>query len=132
MGYRSQVVFAVAPELMPHFLAVLAKSQPARELCFADADETINDYGGDEGSRLMVWYGIKWYDNYPSVRAITDFMDWADDQEFPTTGCDGSAEPVDEPGSYLYRFVEIGEDFDDVTIRGDAYWDISVNREITY
>jgi len=59
-------------------------------------------------------------------------MDWADDQEFPTTGCDGLAEPVDALGSELYRFVEIGEDFDDVTIRGDAYWDISVNREITY
>ena len=130
MGYRSQVVFAVAPELMPHFLAVLAKSQPARELCFAEADETINDYI-DEGSRLMKWDSIKWYDSYPCVRALIDFMDWADDQEFPTTGCDGLAEPVDAPGSELYRFVEIGEDFDDVTVRGDAY-DISVNREITY
>ena len=131
MGYRSQVVLAVAPELMPHFLAVLAKSQPARELCFAEADETINDYI-DEGSRLMRWDSIKWYDSYPCVRALIDFMDWADDQEFPTTRCDGSAEPVDEPGYGLYRFVEIGEDFDDVTVRGDAYYDISVNREITY
>ena len=131
MGYRSQVVFAVAPELMPHFLAVLAKSQPARELCFAHADETINDYI-DEGSRLMKWDSVKWYDSYRSVRAITDFMDWADDQEFPTTGCDGLAEPVDTPGSELYRFVEIGEDADDVTIRGEAYWDINVRREVCY
>jgi hypothetical protein len=131
MGYRSQVILAVAPELMPHFLAVLAKSQPARELCFAEADETINDYI-DEGSRLMKWDSIKWYDSYPCVRALIDFMDWADDQEFPTTGCDGLAEPVDALGSELYSFVEIGEDFDDVTVRGDAYWEISVNREITY
>ena len=131
MGYRSQVVLAVAPELMPHFMAVLAKSQPARELCFAETDETINDYI-DEGSRLMKWDSVKWYDSYRSVRALIDFMDWADDQEFPTTGCDGLAEPVDTPGSELYRFVEIGEDADDVTIRGHAYYDIDVRREVCY
>jgi len=129
MGYRSQVVFAVAPELMPHFLAVLAKSQPARELCFAHADETINDYI-DEGSRLMKWDSVKWYDNYPSVRALIDFMDWADDQEFPTTNMMDEIE--NEGGSMFYRFVEIGEDADDVTIRGHAYYDIDVRREVCY
>ena len=131
MGYRSQVVFAVAPELMPHFLAVLAKSQPARELCFAHADETINDYI-DEGSRLMKWDDVKWYDSYPCVRAITDFMDWADDQEFPTTKGNMMDEIENMEGSMFYRFVEIGEEMDDVTIRGDAYWDINVRREVCY
>ena len=131
MGYRSQVVFAVAPELMPHFMAVLAKSQPARELCFAHADETINDYI-DEGSRLMKWDDVKWYDSYPCVRAITDFMDWADDQEFPTTMGNMTDEIENMEGSMFYRFVEIGEEMDDVTIRGDAYWDINVRREVCY
>ena len=131
MGYRSQVVFAVAPELMPHFLAVLAKSQPARELCFADADETINGYI-DEGSRLMKWDSVKWYDSYQSVRALIDFMDWADDQEFPTTKGNTMDEIENMEGSMFYRFVEIGEDADDVTIRGDAYWDINVRREVCY
>ena len=129
MGYRSQVVFAVAPELMPHFLAVLAKNQPARELCFAHADETINDYI-DEGSRLMKWDGIKWYDSYQSVRAITDFMDWADEQEFPTTNMMDEIENVE--GSMFYRFVQIGEEMEDVTVRGDAYWDINVRQEVCY
>ena len=132
MGYRSQVVFAVAPELMPHFLAVLAKSQPARELCFAHADETIRDYDGEEGSRLMKWDGIKWYDDFPSVRAITDFMDWADDQEFPTTMGNMTDEIENMEGSMFYRFVQIGEEMDDVTIRGEAYWDIDVRREVCY
>ena len=131
MGYRSQVILAVAPELMPHFLAVLAKSQPARELCFAHADETINDYI-DEGSRLMKWDSVKWYDSYRSVRAITDFMDWADDQEFPTTLGNMTDEIENMEGSMFYRFVEIGEDADDVTIRGEAYWDINVRREVCY
>ena len=131
MGYRSQVVLAVAPELMPHFLAVLAKSQPARELCFAHADETINDYI-DEGSRLMKWDDVKWYDSYPSVRALIDFMDWADDQEFPTTKGNMMDEIENMEGSMFYRFVEIGEDADDVTIRGEAYWDINIRREVCY
>ena len=131
MGYRSQVVFAVAPELMPHFLAVLAKSQPARELCFAHANETINDYI-DEGSRLMKWDSVKWYDSYPCVRAITDFMDWADEQEFPTTMGSMMDEIENMGGEMFYRFVEIGEDADDVTIRGEAYWDINVRREVCY
>ena len=131
MGYHSQVVFAVAPELMPHFLAVLAKSQPARELCFAHADETINDYI-DEGSRLMKWDSVKWYDSYQSVRALIDFMNWADDQEFPTTKGNMMDEIENMEGSMFYRFVEIGEDADDVTIRGEAYWDINVRREACY
>jgi len=131
MGYRSQVVFAVAPELMPHFLAVLAKSQPARELCFAHADETINDYI-DEGSRLMKWDSVKWYDSYPDIRALVDFMDWADDQEFKTDKgyMDGRIE--EQPGDMFYRFVRIGEETEDVEIRGNAYYDICVNREISY
>ena len=131
MGYRSQVVFAVAPELMPHFMAVLAKSQPARELCFAHANETINDYI-DEGSRLMKWDDVKWYDSYPCVRALTDFMDWADDQEFPTTMGNMTDEIENMGGAAFYRLVQIGEDFDDVTIRGEAYWDINVRREVCY
>jgi len=124
MGYRSQVVFAVAPELMPHFLAVLAKSQPARELCFADADETINDYI-DEGSRLMGWDGIKWYEGYPEIDALVEFMDWADTTDIEIDG-------VEQNAGQFYRFVRIGEETDDVVVRGDAYWDINVTREVCY
>ena len=124
MGYRSQVVFAVAPELMPHFLAVLAKSQPARELCFAHADETINDYI-DEGSRLMGWDGIKWYEGYPEIDALVEFMDWADTTDIEIDG-------VEQNAGQFYRFVRIGEETDDVVVRGDAYWDINVTREVCY
>jgi len=124
MGYRSQVVFAVAPELMPHFLAVLAKSQPARELCFAEAETTINDYI-DEGSRLMGWDGIKWYEGYPEIDALVEFMDWADTTDIEIDG-------VEQNAGQFYRFVRIGEETDDVVVRGDAYWDINVTREVCY
>ena len=124
MGYRSQVILAVAPELMPHFLAVLAKSQPARELCFAHADETINDYI-DEGSRLMGWDGIKWYEGYPEIDALVEFMDWADTTDIEIDG-------VEQNAGQFYRFVRIGEETDDVVVRGNAYWDINVTREVCY
>jgi hypothetical protein len=124
MGYRSQVVFAIAPEIMGKFMAVLAKHSDARVLCFEDADTTIKDYI-DEGSRLMKWDDIKWYEGYPEIDALDEFMDWADSTEIEIDG-------VEQNADQFYRFVRIGEEMDDVTIRGDAYWDINVRREVCY
>ena len=33
MGYRSEVILAVGPEVMPQFMVTMAKSPQARELC---------------------------------------------------------------------------------------------------
>ena len=49
MGYRSEVILAVGPEVMPQFMITMAKSPEARELCWADHDEMIKDYGGLAG-----------------------------------------------------------------------------------
>ena len=49
MGYRSEVVLYVGPEVMPQFMVTMAKSPQARALCFADADHTIKDYNGEKG-----------------------------------------------------------------------------------
>ena len=46
MGYRSDVILAVGPEVMPQFMVTMAKSPKARELCWADHDEMIKDYDG--------------------------------------------------------------------------------------
>ena len=35
MGYRSDVILAVGPEVMPQFMVTMAKSPKARELCWA-------------------------------------------------------------------------------------------------
>ena len=50
MGYRSEVVLYVGPEVMPQFMVTMAKSPQARELCFADNDHMIKDYNGENGS----------------------------------------------------------------------------------
>ena len=41
MGYRSEVVFIVAKEVMPQFLATMAKSPEARKMCFSETDKRI-------------------------------------------------------------------------------------------
>ena len=53
MGYRSEVVLYVGPEVMPQFMVTMSRSQQARELCFADADHMIKDYNGEKGSFLF-------------------------------------------------------------------------------
>ena len=76
MGYRSEVILAVGPEVMPQFMVTMAKSPEARAMCFAEHDEMVKDYGDDKGAFLFRWGHIKWYDSYEGVQAIIDFMDW--------------------------------------------------------
>ena len=90
MGYRSEVILAVGPEVMPQFMITMAKSPQARELCWADHDEMIKDYG-DKGSFLFRWSGIKWYDSYECVQAIQDFMDWCENETIEVEGKEVSA-----------------------------------------
>ena len=55
MGYRSDVILAVGPEVMPQFMVTMAKSPQARELCWADHDEMIRDYNDEKGAFLFRW-----------------------------------------------------------------------------
>ena len=42
MGYRSEVILAVGPEVMPQFMVTMAKSPQAREMCWADHDGRVS------------------------------------------------------------------------------------------
>ena len=123
MGYRSHVVLAIAEPLVPQFMVTLAKSPEARALCFGDTDKQERDFQGEKGSFFFEWEGIKWYDNYEPIRAITDFMDWAQDRlKIGDNEFDGEEH---------YRFVRIGEDTDDIETRGWGF-DIHPVRSIEY
>ena len=115
MGYRSEVVLAVDKKLMPEFLAHLATSDEAKTMVFADHDHLDQDYC-DEGHLLVTWNGIKWYESYPEVNVIEKFISEMDE---------------DEDKSEMFKFVRIGEDYDDVEDRGYGF-DIHVNRSIDY
>ena len=131
MGYRSEVVLYVGPEVMPQFMVTMAKCQAARAMCFAEADEKIKDYRDVKGSFLFKWEWLKWYDSFPCVSAIEDFMDW----------CEGEEISADDPGDpekkayavEFFKFIRMGEEMDDNEQRGDAFWgDICVNRSIEF
>jgi hypothetical protein len=118
---------------MPQFMVTMAKCQAARELCFGDADEHIKDYCDEKGSMLFKWGWLKWYDSFPCVQAIEDFMDWCDGEDLPTGEKDAEGKEKTQYAADFYKFVRIGEEMDDSEQRGDAFWgDICINRSIEY
>ena len=123
MGYRSDVILAVGAEVMPQFMVTMAKSPKARELCWADHDEMIKDYG-DKGSFLFRWSGIKWYDSYEEIQAIQAFVDWCENEQIEVEGKEVDA-------CNYYRFVRIGEETDDNEVQGWGF-DIHIERTATY
>ncbi len=124
MGYRSDVILAVGPELMPQFMVTMAKSPQARELCWAGHDEMIKDYCGTKGAFLFRWTGIKWYDSFECVQAIQDFIDWCTNERIEVEGKEVEADE-------FYRFVRIGEEMDDNEVSGWGF-DIHIERTATY
>jgi hypothetical protein len=133
MGYRSEVVLYVGPEVMPQFMVTMAKCQAARAMCFAEADEKIKDYRDVKGSFLFRWDWLKWYDSFPDVQAINDFMDWCEAEKVPTGEKDEEGKDQTEHAVEFFKFIRIGEETDDNEQRGDAFWgDICINRSIEF
>ena len=124
MGYRSEVILAVGPEVMPQFMVTMAKSPKARELCWADHDEIVKDYCDIKGAFLFRWDHIKWYDSYEEIQAIIDFIDWCENEIIEVEGKEVDA-------SEYYRFVRIGEEMDDNEVQGWGF-DIHIERSATY
>ena len=124
MGYRSEVILAVGPEVMPQFMVTMAKSPEARKMCFAEADTMIKDYCDIEGAFLFRWDHIKWYDSFEEVSAIQDFINWCDSERIEVDGKEVDA-------SEYYRFVRIGEEMDDNEVQGWGF-DIHIERTATY
>ena len=113
MGYRSEVVLAIGKEAMPLFMHVLTKHPAVHELCYEHAERIAPSDFCEDGALVFRWEGVKWYEGYPDVNAITDLMDRLDE-----------AETDDVIMAKHYRFVRVGEDSDDIVIRGQGFWDI--------
>ena len=124
MGYRSEVILAVGPEVMPQFMVTMAKSPEARRMCFSEADTMIKDYCDIKGAFLFRWDHIKWYDTFEEVAAIEDFIEWCRSEKIEV---DGEKVNADE----YYRFVRIGEEMDDNEVEGWGF-DIHIERSATY
>ena len=116
MGYRSDVIFACTADAVPVLLAEAGKSAALQELLFADADEKLlGDYDG-YGSYLFRWECIKWYKSSPWVQAFDQMIEKIE-------------EKLDQEA---YRWVCIGEELDDVQVKGWGFDHIYISREIEY
>ena len=116
MGYRSDVIFACTADAVPILLAEAGKSAALKELLFADADEKLlGDYDG-YGSYLFRWECIKWYKSSPWVQAFDQMIEKIE-------------EKLDQEA---YRWICIGEELDDVEVKGWGFDHIYVRREIEY
>ena len=124
MGYRSEVILAVGPEVMPQFMVTMAKSPEARKLCWSDHDDMIKDYCNIKGAFLFRWTHIKWYDSFEEVSAIQEFIEWCQSEQIEVEGKQVNADEY-------YRFVRIGEDTDDNETEGWGF-DIHIERTATY
>ena len=128
MGYRSVVALAFSKKMMPHFLGHLSQCEDAAyKFVFMETDKKIEDYDGD-GTTMFLWEHIKWYDSYPEVRAIPDFVSINTDYLY-------SASKDFDNHSYAehFRFVRMGEDNEDIEEEG---WlcsgDIGIRRELAF
>ena len=128
MGYRSQVVLAISKQLRPAFMAALAPNKEATALVFNHHDTLDLNYGGD-GSLFVMWDSIKCYSGMGDnvIDRIDKFVDEAESDEW-----EFEEDDVGFGSSDHFRFVRVGEESDDITVRGEGFWDIYPSTMINY
>ena len=140
MGYRSQVVLAIAPELAGAFLSLFAKNKGVEDRC-RQADKFESGYS-EEGDYFMHWDGLKWYSSFPEIADILHFVESVESDDMSEYGLTEEARPkgearagseYDRYWAEFFRFIRIGEDQDDIVVFGDyCASDICVIRDISF
>jgi hypothetical protein len=117
MGYRSEVAFAIHPDKVAEFLAVLSTSAPALDLC-RGSDNGIQTDVFMKGDMFIEISGVKWYDSFEEVEIIDKFI----------------ADTIDEGDGWdMVRFIRVGEDHDDIQVCGEyAYEFLMVSPASIY
>jgi hypothetical protein len=133
MGYRSQVVLAIAPEAAAAFMVLQAKHPEVLALC-NNADDFSSGYE-QEGDWYMHWSDIKWYSEYEDVGALIHFIEALDSDDLSEYGEPES--PSKRPGSEsgwheYFKFIRVGEDYDDFESKGWGFDSIFINRAIQF
>ena len=110
MGYRSEVAFAIHPDKVGDFLAVLSASEAALDLCRWDNGMRSDVFM--KGDLFIHMDRVKWYDGYKDVDTIDEFIRKV-------------IEDDDEPDKV--RFLRVGEDREDIQECGEyAYDDLNI------
>ena len=119
MGYRSQVVLAISKELIPFLLLATSKNKEAEELVFKYGNLERN-YENDK-SWLMVWDSIKWYEGYPEVDEVSQFIEAMSSDDLTEYG---EPESSSIEWSEHFVFVRVGEECDYIRREGYGPWHI--------
>lgn len=106
MGYRSDVALELSKEKNDLFQALYAAKFPE------DVSWLYNNVENEhEDGTLYVWNSIKWYDSFPEVSFIENFMNHLDYED--------------------YAFIRIGEEMDDNDRHGNGdLFGLYINRSI--
>ena len=117
MGYYSDVALCLTKNGMDQLKTALAEAERNKPDSFAAIKMLIGDEPSkiDEGSGSVVflWEGEKWDDEFDEIEFVEEFMDNLSHEDF--------------------LFIRIGEDYDDIEIRGSfcgTPFNISVERKI--
>lgn len=107
MGYRSNVVITLSKEKSDLLQAQYVTSFPEDTMWLFDGIQE-----DDEKNVLYYFCDVKWYDNYPDVSFIEEFLNELDQEE--------------------YRFIRTGEEPGDIEEKGysDAF-DVRVHHQVT-
>lgn len=112
MGYRSEVLLALKPKARALLSTYIARGGQLAAL-FTDEEADIDKR--NDGDITYRWDSIKWYDSYPEIGAIIDFMARLDNEDLEEE----------------YKFIRIGEDADDNETRGYGF-DVGITRTISW
>jgi hypothetical protein len=118
MGYRSDVGLALTKKGVETLNAKLAEESVSEDLresvkrLLSHTDEHYSD--AVSGAEVWYWERIKWYDCYPfgyqNICFIMDAVRELDDED--------------------YRFIRIGEKYDDTEVSG-GFWENPFDFELT-
>ncbi len=137
MGYRSEVVLAIAPEAASAFMAMLAKNPEAMSLC--QSADTFRSGYESRGDWIVYWSSIKWYEGCEDIDAIRDFIDLLASDDMSEYGLteappgqrrDGTMYP--RSWEEYFSFLRIGEDYSDIHQEGCGFDSIGISRSIYF
>ena len=117
MGYYSDVALCLTKNGMDQLKTALAEAEKNNPDNFAAIKMLIggepNKIDEGSGSVVFLWEGEKWYDEFDEIAFVGKLMDNLPHEDF--------------------LFIRLGEDYDDITIRGNfcgTPFNISVERKI--
>ena len=112
MGYRSQVAIELEVKEKEILKTAIKYDEKLKEIVdYADTKDNWDCKEPDQ-SCVLSWDYIKWYDGYATINAMMSFLSHIDDES--------------------YRFIRMGEDFDDVEHQGEKWGRLNITRELQW